>query len=216
MRTSGPSSLFARVLFFSCVVLLSASEEASGIKFRMFPNINNKECISEQVPEEQWDLVLDSVEANFRKNANRNLTDREIAARLASFRRPVQIEIGFLTMSPNPTDQTMKPIDYVIMDSKGGMISSRTSVTQEEIDWKGHVGGKGPYSICFTANKQFGVVEVDISYFHINVPEAIGTKYESHSSELSAEDIRDMKPRSTRRNCNILQKRSISLNSRET
>ena len=37
-------------------------------------------------------------------------------------------------------------------------------------------------------------MEVDLSYFHINVPEAVGTKYAVHSSELSEEDIRDMQP----------------------
>ena len=158
----------------ACLLLAG---EASCLKFRMFPNLNPKECISELVPESQWDVVLDSVEANFRKAAKRNLTDIEIATRLASFRRPIQIEIGFLTMSPNPKDQSMKPVDYTITDSTGKVLSSRTSITQEEIDMKGHVGGKGPYTICFTANKQFGVVEVDVSYFHINVPEAVGTKY---------------------------------------
>jgi len=170
------------------------ADEASGIKFRMFPQLNQKECVSESVSENQWELVLESVEANFRKNAKRNLTDQEIAVRLASFRRPVLIEIGFLTMSPNPSDQTMKPVDYVITDDRGNMLSTRTSITQEEVEWKSHVGGKGPYTICFTANKEFGVVEVDLSYFHINVPEAVGTKHMKHSAELSEEDLRDMKP----------------------
>lgn len=117
--------------------------QASALKFRMFPQLNQKECVSESVSERQWELVLESVEANFRKNAKRNLTDQEIAVRLASFRRPVQIELGFLTMSPNPSDQTMKPVDYVITDDRGNMLSTRTSITQEEVDWKSQVGGKG-------------------------------------------------------------------------
>merc|ERR1711977_736464 len=57
----------------------------------------------------------------------------------------------------------------------------------------GHVGGKGPYTICFTANKDFGVIEVDLSYFHVNVPEAVGTKF-AKTPDLSEEDLRDMQP----------------------
>merc|ERR1711934_455879 len=68
------------------------------------------------------------------------------------------------------------------------MGSSRTSVTQEEIDFEGHVGGKGPYTICFTANKEFGVVEIDLSYFLINCPEHIGTAY-MKSTHLSEEEM---------------------------
>jgi len=189
------SSRNAAALFYlaAALLLLCGLPGAACIKFRMFPQLNMKECISESVLEEQWDKVLESVESNFRKNAKRNLTDIEVAARLASFRRPVQIELGFITMSPNPSDQTMKPIDYVITDDRGNMLNTRTSITQEEVDWKGHVGGKGPYTICFTANKDFGVIEVDLSYFHVNVPEAVGTKF-AKTPDLSEEDLRDMQP----------------------
>ena len=186
-----PSGAAVAAVALCCLFLLA--REAAAIKFRMFPNLNPKECVSESVSEDQWDMVLESVEANFRKNAKRNLTDKEVAVRLASFRRPVQIEIGFITMSPNPSDQTMKPVDYTVLDSRGELLSSRTSVTQEEIDFEGHVGGKGPYTICFTANKEFGVVEIDLSYFLINCPESIGTAY-MKSTHLSEEDKRDMKP----------------------
>uniref|UniRef100_A0A7S2T6M9 Uncharacterized protein n=1 Tax=Chloropicon primus TaxID=1764295 RepID=A0A7S2T6M9_9CHLO len=139
---AGPRGGWVGLVVALCALCFLA-DEASGIKFRMFPQLNQKECVSESVSENQWELVLESVEANFRKNAKRNLTDQEIAVRLASFRRPVLIEIGFLTMSPNPSDQTMKPVDYVITDDRGNMLSTRTSITQEEVEWKSHVGGKG-------------------------------------------------------------------------
>lgn len=189
-RGGGRRGGAAALLLVLCAGCLAAGE-VSCIKFRMFPQLNPKECVSESVSAHQWDLVLESVEANFRKAAKRNLTDHEVAVRLASFRRPVTIEVGFITMSPNPVDQTMKPIDYVITDDRGNMLNTRTSITQEEVDWKGHVGGRGPYTICFTANKEFGVVEVDLTYFHINVP---GAKHAKISGELTEEDIRDMKP----------------------
>ena len=61
--------------------------QASALKFRMFPQLNQKECVSESVSERQWELVLESVEANFRngdtvirgRNATicRKLDDRE-------------------------------------------------------------------------------------------------------------------------------------------
>ena len=52
---------------------------------------------------------------------------------------------------------------------------------------------KGPYTLCLTAEKAFGVVEVDVSYFAVNVPEAIGTSFEK-SADISEEDLRDMQP----------------------
>ena len=141
-RGGGRRGGAAALLLVLCAGCLAAGE-VSCIKFRMFPQLNPKECVSESVSAHQWDLVLESVEANFRKAAKRNLTDHEVAVRLASFRRPVTIEVGFITMSPNPVDQTMKPIDYVITDDRGNMLNTRTSITQEEVDWKGHVGGRG-------------------------------------------------------------------------
>lgn len=165
---------------------------ASCLKFRMFPNLAQSECISEAVPDGQWDMVLDTVERNFRKNADRNLTNDEIATRLNSFRRPVKAEFGFVTMSPTKSDQSQKPISYVLTGPKGDIIASKSGVTQEEVDFK-HVGTKGPYTLCLTAEKAFGVVEVDISYFAVNVPEAIGTSFEK-SADISEEDLRDMQP----------------------
>ena len=102
----------------------------------MFPNLAQKECITEDVPEEQWNLVLDSVEANFRKNANRNLSDAEIATRLSNFKRPVKIEFGLLTMAPTKNDRSQKPISYVLTGSSGEVIGTKSGVTQEEIDFK--------------------------------------------------------------------------------
>ena len=243
------------MLLLACLLSVVMGQ-ASCLKFRMFPNLSQKECISEAVPDGQWDMVLDTVERNFRKNANRNLTNEEIATRLASFRRPVKAEFGFVTMSPTKSDQSAKPISYVLTSPKGEIIASKSGVTQEEVDFK-HVGTKvsanaeivflvyrtdmmshtertmssffyvvfsfllspkpffssvsirlheltnecalflwvkkGPYTLCLTAEKAFGVVEVDVSYFAVNVPEAIGTSFEK-SADISEEDLRDMQP----------------------
>jgi len=181
------STSFALVCIFAIFL-----GKASCLKFRMFPNLAQKECITEDVPEEQWNLVLDSVEANFRKNANRNLSDAEIATRLSNFKRPVKIEFGLLTMAPTKNDRSQKPISYVLTGSSGEVIGTKSGVTQEEIDFK-TVGTNGPYTLCLTAEKEFGVVEVDVSFFAVNVPEAVGTTFEK-SSEMSEDDLRDMQP----------------------
>ena len=86
---------------------------------------------------------------------------------------------------------------YYIKDHEGQVIFAGPNepVTQDEITFgEKFVGGKGPYYICFKSDTRKGAVDIDIGYFHINVPEAIGTEFEKNSWKMSEDDIRDMQP----------------------
>ncbi|QDZ20067.1 GOLD domain-containing protein [Chloropicon primus] len=188
-------------------VVLTMSGECSGLQFRMFggPSSVTEECVGEMVSWQQWDVVLATVERNFRRNADRNLTDEEVRTRLREFKRPLKFELGFVTMASNPNDQTPKPVTYYIKDHFENVIydGPRQGVTQDELSFgdgegQNFVGAKGPYYVCFRSDSRQGAVDVDVGYFHINLPEAVGTEFERHSWKLSKEDVRDMQPSLTK------------------
>ena len=192
--------LLACLLGIVCACVLFP-KEASCLRFSMTNEVKpalgqREECISESVSEKQWMKMLQTIEKNWKKNAGRNLTDDEIEARLSKFKRPLLLEIGFLTMATDPRDQTPKPITYVITGPEGEIAYAGHPVHQEEISLDNVVGRRGPYTICFRAYQNMGPIDIEISYFHINMPQAKGTKYES-SKGLSEEDIRDLAPTPT-------------------
>ncbi len=163
-----------------------------------------EDCVSQTVPDLQWERMLEGVETNWRKNdpeGMKALSDDEVTRRLTNFRTPLLFELGFLTMSGSKYDQKDKPISYVVtMVDKGNavQIDAGAGVTQKEVVLKGHqlIGGRGPYTVCFRAPMSAGPIDIDISYFDVNVPNAVGTLFAS-SKELSAEDIRDLQPTPT-------------------
>lgn len=190
----------ARLLAFSFFVLLAA-QGASCLTFRIFGNHKGgvtEECVGEWVSYLQWDVVLATVERNWRYHTDKNYTDAEVKERLNKFKRPLSLELGFVTFSPNPNDATEKPVEYYIRDWSGVIWKGPGfPVTQDELSWSGgendFVGGKGPYFVCFKVPSHVGAVDIDISHFVVNVPEAIGTEFERLKG-LSAEDARDMQP----------------------
>jgi len=155
-----------------------------------------EECVGEVVSWQQWDVVMGTVERNFKHHTNRNVTEAEIQQRLRDFKRPLKFELGFVTMSPNPNDETPKPVKYQIRGPEGEVVygGPPQPVTQDELSKEDFVGGKGPYYVCFQYERSQGTVDIDIGYFHINLPEAIGTQFEKSSWKMADEDLRDMQP----------------------
>mmetsp|Transcript_2745 Transcript_2745/g.6934 ORF Transcript_2745/g.6934 Transcript_2745/m.6934 type:complete len:303 (-) Transcript_2745:114-1022(-) len=195
------------LLVAACFALLA--REASCVKFAMSHVVKDtlglrEDCVTQMVPDLQWERMLETVERNWRKNdpeAMNGLSDEEVVRRLTNFRTPLLFELGFLTMSGSKYDTKDKPISYVVtMMSNGNMvqIAAGADVTQKEIVLKGTqlIGGRGPFTVCFRAPMSSGPIDIDISYFDVNVPNAVGTKYAS-SKDLSEEDIRDLTPTPT-------------------
>jgi len=106
------------------LLVLVAAGGCSGLQFRMFAGSSPiaEECVGEVVSWQQWDVVMGTVERNFKHHTNRNVTEAEIQQRLRDFKRPLKFELGFVTMSPNPKDETPKPVKYQIRGPEGEVV----------------------------------------------------------------------------------------------
>jgi len=188
----------ARVLLSLCIACLLVHTTV-GLKWRMFPNILQEECIAEEVPQEQWEQWMERVEDAFKKGQIKrngvNMTEKEFALLDKKIERQVSIDIGIVTEAVGESDDTPKPITYWVLDPKGVEIYRKEAVTEDQVNLTPQ-GRPGPWRLCINAPKRLGVVEIDLSYFHINMPESVGTDW-AMSNEMTPEEIEQISSKPT-------------------
>lgn len=127
----------ARVLLSLCIACLLVHTTV-GLKWRMFPNILQEECIAEEVPQEQWEQWMERVEDAFKKGQIKrngvNMTEKEFAMLDKKIERQVSIDIGIVTEAVGESDDTPKPITYWVLDPKGVEIYRKEAVTEDQVN----------------------------------------------------------------------------------
>ncbi|KFM26672.1 hypothetical protein F751_6629 [Auxenochlorella protothecoides] len=147
------AALLATLLALSAVVL-----GADGLSWRLFAG--REECISEYIPEHQWDAVKS------------HATDVSLAQGI--------VDIGVLISSRYGTEATKATVDFTLYDPAGRIIHSEVAVSSAEATVTGH-GGQGPWRACFKVSRQQILrpsVIVRLSYFTVNSPTLVGTHFE--------------------------------------
>jgi len=152
--------------------------------------------VSAYIPDQQWDLVEQSLRRQVKsRGGGLFLLSEEEERRLRAHTAAVSIEVAYLVEAVqtrrNSQRETRREMDVTIYDPKGKQIYTKGGQTEGQVSMSSS-GSQGPWKICFKPRSTMGLgsVVVELSYFHINMKTMKGTKYAS-TTELSDAEIKE-------------------------
>ncbi len=184
-------SVVALALAFCCTALFHSAE---GIKFRMFPNLNRVECVGTVIPKPQWVEWQEGLEkarqAGKIQIDGRNATKEEMT-KMRFRERDLRLFVGFLTESvAEDAHELDHPVNAWVKDSAGTEHWRQNGITGDQVNLQIQNGVMDPYYLCFEATANT-LLEIDISYFQLNLPHHVGKAW-AHRHHLTEAEIDDM------------------------
>lgn len=145
---------------------------ACAISWRIYSGWD--ECVSTEVPDAQWELVLQSLRSSGTNESQIN-----------SVPTAVNVEAGILVTDEYGNEAYRGSVDATIYDPNGKELKSLVNVQDDDMEVEA-TGVKGPWKLCFRIHKGGGYrppsLVVELAYFVVNHKSLVGTSYEADKS----------------------------------
>eukprot|EP01023_Acetabularia_acetabulum_P032955 TRINITY_DN307_c0_g2_i1.p1 TRINITY_DN307_c0_g2~~TRINITY_DN307_c0_g2_i1.p1 ORF type:complete len:269 (+),score=39.83 TRINITY_DN307_c0_g2_i1:151-957(+) len=144
------------LLLLSCFACAS-----NALSWRLYSN--REDCISEWVPDQQWNLLIESLKRQKKPTDNVNAH--------------VILSAGILTVDKrNPNNKGS--LDIMVKSPTGQIIHQETSLQEKEFEVNAY-GAQGPWQICMKISRgSKASVLLDLTYWTINQRSLVGTAWE--------------------------------------
>lgn len=148
------------------VLACGLSSSASAMSWRLFAG--REECITEHMPDYQWELVKHKEQTPEHTH--------------------VLVDLGFVITSRYGTEANKAAVDFTVYGPDGNSVHKEESVSETEIAVTAE-GGQGPWRACFRVSKGQILrpsVIVKISYYTVNSMSLVGTSFEWQRDSVPA------------------------------
>eukprot|EP01024_Parvocaulis_polyphysoides_P056609 TRINITY_DN59899_c0_g1_i1.p3 TRINITY_DN59899_c0_g1~~TRINITY_DN59899_c0_g1_i1.p3 ORF type:complete len:270 (-),score=34.04 TRINITY_DN59899_c0_g1_i1:269-1078(-) len=145
------------------LIIVGMTWTATALQWRLYSN--REDCISEWAPNEQWNLLIESLKRQGKPTDNVNAH--------------VIISIGFLTVDKRNANNR-GAVDIQIKSPSGEVVYQEEALEEKELEVNAY-GGQGPWQICMKISKKKGSkasVLLDLTYMTINQRSLVGTAWE--------------------------------------
>lgn len=145
---------------------------ARAISWRIYSGWD--ECVTTEVPDAQWELVVQSLRASGTNESQINAVPTAVT-----------VEAGILVTDEYGNEAYRGAVDATLYDPNGKDLKSLVEVQDDEMEVEA-TGIKGPWKLCFRIHKGSGYrppsLIVELVYFVVNHKSLLGTSYEAHKS----------------------------------